>query len=276
MSTNNTSCTSGLGNTKPDHSRCRRWVFTLNNWNEEEYESIKEWLHNNTVGFVVGKEVGENGTPHLQGYFECKDGKTFNVIKKMNERAHFEKAKGNREQNIKYCTKDKDFEQWGIAKKISIREKEILMKLEEEYKDVVWKDWQKDILEMISGKPDNRAVWWIVDEKGNQGKSYLVNYIMMTQKAILADGKKTDVFNQVLQFMENDVPKIIILDIPRSNEGYVNYGVLEQLKNGVIYSGKYEGGCCFFRIPHVIVMANFWPDESKLSADRWRIVELTP
>ena len=33
-----------------------------------------------------------------------------------------------------------------------------VMKLEEEYKDVVWKGWQKDILEMISGKPDNRAV----------------------------------------------------------------------------------------------------------------------
>ena len=93
----------------------------MNNWNEQEYEGITEWLHNNTVGFVVGKEVGESGTPHLQGYFELKEGKTFTSVKKMNERIHIEKAKGKREQNITYCTKEKDYVIWRLAKTETMR-----------------------------------------------------------------------------------------------------------------------------------------------------------
>lgn len=46
--------------------RVSRFVFTLNNWTEEEYGHLERFA-SGTKWFVMGKEVGENGTPHLQG-----------------------------------------------------------------------------------------------------------------------------------------------------------------------------------------------------------------
>ncbi len=66
----------------------------------------------------------------------------------------------------------------------------------------------------------------------------------------------------------------MILDLPRHNVDYVNYGLLEQLKNGCMFSGKYEGGQFVFPIPHVVVFANQAPDMSKFSLDRWLIKSL--
>jgi len=47
----------------------RRWCFTLNNWTDDELDAAVDWLEDNTRYAVVGKEVGRNNTPHLQGYF---------------------------------------------------------------------------------------------------------------------------------------------------------------------------------------------------------------
>lgn len=54
---------------------------------------------------VVGKEVGENSTPHYQGYVFFDNPRSFNSIKKLLKRAHIEQAKGTPEQNSKYCKK---------------------------------------------------------------------------------------------------------------------------------------------------------------------------
>ncbi len=67
----------------------------------------------------------------------------------------------------------------------------------------------------------------------------------------------------------------IIWDIPRSSKGNVSYATLEAVKNGLICNTKYETGVKVFNPPHVIVFANFPPDdESQLSADRWHIISL--
>nr|WGN90634.1 replication associated protein [Banfec virus 5] len=87
--------------------RSRGWAFTVNNWTEEEYQKI---LAIDSLYTVIGKEKGEQGTAHLQGYIYFRNQRTFNTVKALiGERAHIEKAHGTPEQNKKYCTKDNDF-----------------------------------------------------------------------------------------------------------------------------------------------------------------------
>lgn len=85
--------------------RLTRFVFTLNNYTEAEVDALKtltpKWL-------VFGKEVGENGTRHLQG--ACVIGKqlAFRTIKSWPglARAHIEKMMGTPEQSLVYCSKE--------------------------------------------------------------------------------------------------------------------------------------------------------------------------
>lgn len=48
-----------------DKKAHRHWVFVVNNYTDEDCQRIKALPH---IFIVVGKEVGEKGTPHLQGY----------------------------------------------------------------------------------------------------------------------------------------------------------------------------------------------------------------
>lgn len=145
------------------------------------------------------------------------------------------------------------------------------------YKDVEWKDWQLSILGTLEQEePDHRVINWYVDKIGNKGKSFLATYIVANFKGVvICDGKKENIFNQVNAMMENDeIPRIIILDVPRQMEDKIHYGSLEALKNGCLYSGKYEGGTCLFPPPHVFAFANWKPDETAMSKDRWNITTL--
>lgn len=64
---------------------------------------------------------------------------------------------------------------------------------------------------------------------------------------------------------------IIVFDFSRSNEDRINYQVIEQLKNGLLFSGKYSSKNKVFDTPYIICFSNFHPDRDKLSEDRWNI-----
>lgn len=85
-------------------SRARSWCFTLNNYTAEEMENLKNL---ECTYIIYGEEVGEQGTPHLQGYIYLKNGKTLQAMKKFMglPRVHLEVAKGSPEQNKTYCSK---------------------------------------------------------------------------------------------------------------------------------------------------------------------------
>ena len=72
----------------------RKWVFTLNNYTEADIERIKGVLKADACYYaVVGKEVGESGTPHLQGFVHFKARIRLTApCKKLHDKAHWVKS----------------------------------------------------------------------------------------------------------------------------------------------------------------------------------------
>lgn len=92
-------------------SRKRNWVFTINNYTEQDIEACDKV---NCTYIVYGKEIGAEGTPHLQGYVEFENAKTLkSVVKNLGGRCHVEARKGTAKQAAVYCKKDGDFQERG-------------------------------------------------------------------------------------------------------------------------------------------------------------------
>ena len=104
-------------------------------------------------------------------------------------------------------------------------------------------------------------------------------YLECKYDVIICDGKKGDVFNQLKNWRDahpnKPAPALIICDIPRSYaDCQISYGCLESIKNGLLYSGKYEGGKVKLSPTHIVCFANHKPEKDKLSEDRWNIVNI--
>lgn len=96
---------------KKSSARSRSWCGTWNNYTAIDYESL---LNDDRFSYVIiGKEIGESGTPHLQFYVRFENAVRFNTLKKYYPKVHFEIAKGNAAQNIAYCSKDGAWEEKG-------------------------------------------------------------------------------------------------------------------------------------------------------------------
>ena len=97
-----------------DNAR-RHWAFTLNNYTHEDEERFRDnWKYSY---LIMGKEVGESGTPHIQGYvcFETKI--RLAQCKALDSRIHWEACRGTPTQNRDYCSKAGDFREYGTLPK---------------------------------------------------------------------------------------------------------------------------------------------------------------
>lgn len=95
----------------------KNWCFTLNNPTDLERDTLEAIGHELPEPFlylVYGNEVGESGTPHLQGYLSLSARKTLAWVKNAtSERCHLETAKGTPQQASTYCKKEGDFKEYG-------------------------------------------------------------------------------------------------------------------------------------------------------------------
>lgn len=90
------------------------FCFTLNNYTSEDEQRIWEAITPLSKYAVIGREVGEGGTPHLQGYVSFSRRRTFRFVSDLlGSRCHIEVARGTQRQNQRYCTKGGEFREHG-------------------------------------------------------------------------------------------------------------------------------------------------------------------
>lgn len=247
------------GNTKsPRINQCKRWCFTLNNWSIEELNSITQLFEKKGIHYLIGKEIGEMETPHLQAYIECPKRMRWSEFGLTN-RIHWEKCRGNRDDNVNYCIKDGNY----ITNYFTPLK--IITNL---------KPWQLAFEKQMLTEPDGRTIHWAYDCKGGIGKSSFCKYMAVKHKAlVIQGGKLSDIVNIIFN-TDMLACRILIIDIPRINENNVSYAAIECILNGMITNTKFETGIKLFNPPHVLCFSNFEPDMSCLSEDRWKIYKL--
>jgi len=293
----------------------RRYCFTLNNYTDQDVEALKTLGDRESTRYLVfGYEVGANGTPHLQGFVIFDHSLSFDLAKRrVSPRAHLEAAKGNSKQAAEYCKKDGNFlefgdfpgnqgkrtdwdgyKEWVIELGRVPSRKEIVLKFPGlyaryrracvDYAEAIAPPpvlteseprfgWQTQVAGIIDGVPNDRTVNFVVDPEGNSGKSWICKWAMSKHPdrvQIFRVGKRDDLAYCI------DIDKdIFLFDIPRGQMTYLQYSVLESMKDRMIFSPKYESSFKILRkVPTVIVFSNEQPDMNAMSQDRFRIINI--
>lgn len=249
----------------------KAWCFTIFG---ENGSSLREGVMEVLVimkgrGIIGIEKCPTTGKTHLQGYVEFEEKKRPLETKALAYfKGHWEKAKGDRAENLKYCSKEKDYKMFGGM----IIKRPILDWFK--YEKASW--WQKDVLEIINKDPEDvRNIHWYHDSIGKAGKNTLCRHILITRpyETMFVGGKAADVKHAISEFnknQDNDL-KIILFNYVRSVEDFVSYDAIESVKDAMFFSGKFESNTTLYNPPHVFIFANFKPDISKMSLDRWYI-----
>lgn len=94
--------------------RFRNFHLVFNNYTQEQFQDLQLTLRNDgAYYYVIGEEIGEKGTPHLQGTVCYKNARSMTaIIKRFYKEIHWEPVR-DLPGSIKYCKKDEKFITWG-------------------------------------------------------------------------------------------------------------------------------------------------------------------
>lgn len=252
------------------------------------------------------------GTRHLQGYVCFVARTRVRTVRALFPGAHVEIARGTPVQCRDYCRKDGDFTEFGSFDDIPFQGKRSEFdKFKEwlleqptwpsdahiannwsamyirygrklsEFRDLICprpalesgsynEGWQDELQQVLDESPDDdRKIHFYVDEEGNKGKTWFIRKWMTDHDdaQMFGPGKRDDIAYAV-----DCTKRIFFFNIPRDNMQYLQYGVLESIKDRLVFSSKYQSTTKFLvHNPHVIVFCNEFPDMTKLSEDRYEL-----
>ena len=227
-------------------------------------EELKRFAYKGKVQTEVSPTTGK---PHLQGSIWCKNKHRDTEFKTL-KGAHFETLKDTDDVS-NYCNKDETHDgiyrvSWGFPEPKYVES----IDAEKLY------DWELDILTKLKMEPDKRTLYWYWEPEGCAGKTTFHKYLYSNyDDVVVLSGKGADMKNGIINYQEKNkrLPKIVLVNIPRSSLDFVSYTGLEEIKDMFFFSGKYEGGMVCGACPHLFIFANEKPDETKMSSDRFKI-----
>ena len=155
----------------------------------------------------------------------------------------------------------------------ALRSDMALATLQEKFENATLKKWQDVVMKLIEIQGE-REILFVIDELGNQGKTWLTQYITLTRNGQCFDStNKKDV-----AYALNPEKDIFVFDMTRATEPKMSLQILESIKNGIVFSGKYEPGTKIVNEAKVVIMANSFTElhEAQFSCDRFMILNLKP
>lgn len=241
----------------------KSWCFTLNHYTDAECETIKLWT-DEVKKLVVGKEVGECGTPHLQGFVTFARAYRLRAVRKLLERAHWEIARAA--DAALYCAKDGEmlvnYRAKAPPKEEGTLRKYMKMSIERAQEEspelnLIYLrkrlDLQRYLLKPFDGI---KTVIWLWGAPGT-GKTTLA-------RAITGDGPRLSPSGEQFPLNGYDGEPAIIIDELDGSDYWLSLnglGTFLQLTDSHPTRLNTKGGSCPFATHTIVVCSNTSPDE---------------
>lgn len=265
--------TSTPGKITPKHaeSQCWRWGFTLKaTFGDPNDPSIwdPKIIFDNIMPFCkelyYQLEEGEDGKEGDQGYLHYQGCFSLHQKHRMSE------TKNIIGWNCVHLEKP---ENWYALKNYCRKEATRVdgpWSHETNWIDTIdiddFEEWMKEVYCGLHQPVHPRHIYWYWEPDGNVGKSDFVKWCVVHLGATFVDGGSGKDIAHSLP----DHPKIILFDFPREMEERIPYGAIERCKNGNVFSPKYESRAKTYNRPHIVCFANFPPEESVMSKDKFK------
>lgn len=291
----------------------RRWCFTINNPNADHFDRLARLDCVYIV--YGQETAPTTGTPHLQGFVIFERPVRRNYLTDEIGQGHYELTRGTSKQAADYCKKEGNFEERGTfpasqGKRTDIddilqwlddfirdngrapskreiathqpkallryRNFEELARLRAPAPDLRRgepRQWQLECIDLVQSDPDDRSIHFYVDTDGGKGKTWLQQYLVTTKPddvQILGIGKRDDLAHAI-----DPDKSVFLINVPRNQMEYLQYPILEMLKDRLVFSPKYSSEMKILRTnPHVLVFSNEQPNFDSLTEDRYTMHEL--
>lgn len=261
----------------------RHFAFTWNNYckHDENWEtSLKAQLEKLGANYYIyAEEVGEKGTPHIQGYVQLKTRKYFNMLKQtLHPTCHITVVNGSSQDNINYCKKTDKFCEVGELREIGrarakqARDWELLINLaknndllrieQDSPKDyiVYYRTFKTIAMDNLNPIAIQRRCLWIFGKPGS-GKSRVCH--MLFPFAYWKNGNKWwD------GYRGEDTVVLDDLDTP------VLFGHLKRWADRYKVVGEVKGSSVGLTYNQFIVTSNFTPSDLAAQDDRMPIATI--
>ena len=140
--------------------------------------------------------------------------------------------------------------------------------------DSTLRPWQQCLYDaLLNEQAGDRKVLFYVDTRGGTGKTFFQRYMLTLhpdQVQVLSSAKRDDVAHAL-----DPDKSIFLFNIPRGGMEYLPYQTIEQIKDRVIFSPKYNSRTKILKHnAHVVIFCNELPDFTRMSDDRYVIMNL--
>jgi len=135
-------------------------------------------------------------------------------------------------------------------------------------------NWQAELEDILRSPVDRRVIHWYWSKQGQTGKTIFARHLLLTIPNIqYVKGFRRDVFMTLTNSTQG-----VIINLARGDHISANLmSMLEDLKDGLLFSSKYESKALILDPLHVIIFANEEPsDECRIvmSEDRLHVVNV--